>query len=63
MRVLRFHQFVLEPFENGVRDRFARFQNDVADEAVANHHLDRVREEIVAFDVAAKIEPSFASAS
>ena len=35
---------------------FARFQNHVADEAIADHHLDRIREEIVAFDVAAKIE-------
>ena len=49
-------QLVLEPFENRVADRFAGFENHVADEAVADHHLDRMREKIVAFDVAAEIE-------
>ena len=35
---------------------FARFQNHVADKAVANHDLDRIFKQIAAFDVAAKIE-------
>ena len=38
---LAFDQLVLEPFENRVADRFAGFQNDVADEAVADDDLDR----------------------
>ena len=39
---LAFHQLVLEPLENRVGDRFAGFQNDVADKTVAHHDLDRI---------------------
>ncbi len=53
---LAFHQFVLEPLEDRVADRFARFENDVADKAVADHHLDRMSKQIVPFDVAAEIQ-------
>src|SRR6476659_9591541 len=53
---LALYQLVLEPFENRVADRFAGFQNDIADKAVADDDLDRVREKIVALDVAAEVE-------
>jgi hypothetical protein len=47
---------VLEPFEDRVADRLARFQNHVADESVADHDLDRIGKQIVPFDVAAEIQ-------
>ena len=47
-------KLVFEPRENRDANRFARFQNHVADKAVANHHLDRILEKIVAFDIAAE---------
>src|SRR5438552_224290 len=51
-----FHQLVLEPAEDRVGDRFTSFQNHVADKAVADHDLDWVRKQIVALNVAAKVE-------
>src|ERR1700730_12649851 len=49
-------EFVLEPLKNRHRDRFARFQNHVADKTVAHHYLHWVLEKMTAFDVADKIE-------
>ena len=46
------HELVLEPLENRHRDRFARFQNHVADKTVAHHDLDRIFKQMAALDVA-----------
>ena len=40
-------------------EALARFQNDVADEAVANHHVHVVLEQIVSLDVADEIQIQF----
>src|SRR5213078_3426505 len=36
------HEFVLEPLKHCHGDRFARFQDDIANESVAHHNLHRV---------------------
>src|SRR5713101_5636763 len=53
---LRAHEFVLEPLENRHRDRFARFQDHIADKTVAHYDLDWIFEKMAALDVADKVE-------
>src|SRR5713226_1286651 len=50
---------MLEPREDGVRDRFASFQNDVADKAVAQNYFDGIFEKIVPFNITTEIERAF----
>src|ERR1051326_7272839 len=49
-------QFALEHRENTNRQTFASFQNNVADESVADNNLDSALKQIVSFNVAYKIE-------
>ena len=47
-------QFVLQPGENGVRQRLAGLQHDVADKALADDHFDRLFKQVVPLDIAAE---------
>src|SRR4029453_3897528 len=49
-------KFVPEPLKNRHRDRFARFQDHVADKSVAYDNFDRVLEQMPALDVADEVE-------
>src|SRR6266567_8945023 len=50
------HELVLEPLKHRHRDRFARFQDHVADKTVAHDDLDWIFEKMAALDVANKVE-------
>src|ERR1700745_1112878 len=50
------HELVLEPLKHRHRDRFARFQNHIADKTVADYDLDRIFEKMAALNVADKVE-------
>src|SRR4029079_10455083 len=49
------HKLVLEPLKHCHRDRFARFQDNVANESVAYDDFDRIFKEMTAFYVANKV--------
>src|SRR6267143_2063875 len=51
----RAHELVLEPFEHCHRDRFARFQDHVTNESIANDNFNRVFKEMTAFYVANEV--------
>src|SRR6266516_2398241 len=50
------HEFVLEPLKHRHRDRFARFQDHIADESVAHNNFNRVFKEMTAFYVANEVK-------
>src|SRR5438552_15084968 len=50
------HQLVLEPLKHRHRDRFARFQDHIADKTVAHYNLDWIFEKMAALNVAHKVE-------
>src|SRR5439155_15002880 len=50
------HEFVLEPLKHRHRDRFARFQDHVADESVAHNNFNRVFKEMTALYVANEVK-------
>src|SRR6266480_4701768 len=50
------HELVLEPFEHRHRDRFARFQDHVTNESVANDNFNRIFKEVTAFYVANEVK-------
>src|SRR6478752_8730231 len=50
------HELVLEPLKHCHRDRFARFQDNVANESVAYDDFDRIFKEMTAFYVANEVE-------
>src|SRR5436190_54171 len=50
------HELVLEPLKHRHRDRFARFQDHIADKTVAHYDLDWIFEKMAALDVADKVE-------
>src|SRR5216117_2283975 len=50
------HELVLEPFKHRHRDRFARFQDNVANESVAYDDFNRIFKEMTAFNVANEIK-------
>lgn len=52
----RFFNLVLQPLKNGVGDAFSSFEDDVADEPVADHDLDRIFKEIPALNVAGEMD-------
>jgi hypothetical protein len=47
---------VLEPLKHRYRDRFARFQDNVANESVAHDNFNRIFKEMAAFYVANEVE-------
>src|SRR5213595_337038 len=50
------HELVLEQLKHRHRDRFARFQDNVANESVAHDNFDRIFKEMTAFYVANKVK-------
>src|SRR5438309_11839194 len=50
------HELVLEPLKHRHRDRFARFQDHIADKTVAHYNLDWIFEKMAALNVADKVE-------
>src|SRR6476620_11644312 len=52
----RTHELVLEPLKHRHRDRFARFQDNVANEPVAYDNFNRIFKEMTAFYVANEVE-------
>src|SRR5262245_9148185 len=50
------HELVLEPFKHRHRDRFARFQDNVANESVAHDNFNRIFKEMAAFYVANEVK-------
>src|SRR6266576_3922256 len=50
------HELMLEPLKHRHRDRFARFQDHIADKTVAHYDLDWIFEKMAALDVADKVE-------
>src|SRR6478672_13909878 len=52
----RTHELVLEPLKHRHRDRFARFQDNVANEPVAYDNFNRVFKEMTAFYVADEVK-------
>src|SRR5881409_418668 len=50
------HELMLEPLKHRHRDRFARFQDHIADKTVAHYDLDWILEKMAALDVADKVE-------
>src|SRR5437762_7164895 len=52
----RTHELVLEPFRHCHRDRFARFQDNVANESVAYDNFNRIFKEMAAFYVANEVK-------
>src|SRR6266481_6105795 len=50
------HELVLEPFKHCHRDRFARFQDNVANEPVAYDNFNRIFKEMTAFYVANEVK-------
>src|SRR5436190_1779107 len=49
-------ELVLEPLKHRHRDRFARFQDNVANEAVAYDNFNRIFKEMTAFYVANEVK-------
>src|SRR5438034_2209482 len=52
----RTHELVLEPLKHRHRDRFARFQDNVANESVAHDNFNRIFKEMAAFYVANEVK-------
>src|SRR5947209_14114422 len=52
----RSHELVLEPLKHRHRDRFARFQDHVANESVADDDFNRIFKEMAAFYVANEVK-------
>src|SRR4030095_2691051 len=50
------HELVLEPLKHRHRDRFARFQDHVANESVAHNNFNRIFKEMSAFYVTDKVK-------
>src|SRR5207253_9514934 len=50
------HELVFEPFKHCHRDRFARFQDNVANESVAYDNFNRIFKEMTAFNVANEVK-------
>src|SRR6476620_3156903 len=50
------HELVLEPLKHRHRDRFACFQNDVANESVAHDNFNRIFKEMATFYVANEVK-------
>src|SRR5439155_12739900 len=50
------HELVLEPFKHRHRDRFARFQDNVANESVAHDNFNWIFKEMSAFYVADEVK-------
>src|SRR6266480_7572805 len=50
------HELVLEPLKHRYRDRFARFQDNVANESVAHDNFNRIFKEMAAFYVANEVK-------
>src|SRR5436853_1085976 len=50
------HELMFEPFKHRHRDRFARFQDNVANESVAYDNFDRIFKEMTAFYVADEVK-------
>src|SRR5437667_382423 len=50
------HELVLEPLKHRHRDRFARFQDNVANESVAYDNFNRIFKEMTAFYVANEVK-------
>src|SRR5262245_61125142 len=50
------HELVLEPLKHRHRDRFARFQDDVANESVTHDNFNRIFKEMTAFYVASEVK-------
>src|SRR4030095_7720642 len=50
------HELVLEPLKHRHRDRFARFQDDVANESVAHDNFNWIFKEMSAFYVADEVK-------
>src|SRR6478672_5091788 len=50
------HELVLEPLKHRHRDRFACFQDNVANESVAHDNFNRIFKEMAAFYVANEVE-------
>ena len=50
------HELVLEPLKHRHRDRFARFQDNVANESVAHDNFNRIFKEMAAFYVANEVK-------
>src|SRR6201982_1029751 len=50
------HELMLEPFKHRHRDRFARFQDNVANESVAHDNFNRIFKEMAAFYVANEVK-------
>src|SRR6266403_161125 len=50
------HELVLEPLKHRHRDRFARFQDNVANESVADDNFNRIFKEMAAFYVANEVK-------
>src|SRR5208282_1550994 len=51
-----FEKLVLEPGKYRVSDCLRGLKNHIPDEAIANNHFRRILEQIVSFNVTAKIE-------
>src|SRR5215211_5602240 len=52
----RAHELVLEPFKHRHRDRFARFEDHVANESVAHDNFNWIFKEMAAFYVADEVK-------
>src|SRR5215469_2423196 len=50
------HKLVLEPFKHCHSDRFARFQDHVANESIANDNFNRIFKQMTALNVANKVK-------
>src|SRR5882724_7942662 len=50
------HELVLEPLKHRHRDRFARFQDNVANKSVAHDNFNRIFKEMAAFYVANEVK-------
>src|SRR6266498_5412124 len=50
------HELVLDPLKHCYRDRFSRFQDNVANESVAHDNFNRIFIEMTAFNVANEVK-------